>query len=702
MVGRKALVWLLLVSNHLVLLVPEAAQRCPDGCFTRVAFSCRCPNPNGKVSNCSWVGHGGTYVFPVCLDAIPTDFSRETQSVMIEHLSGSSSTLLEQSFHHLRFGRLETLSIRQSNVSAIQPRTFCGLQHLSHLYLPDNRISRLEAETFLGLVKLQVLILEKNKISTVSQHAFQDLHLLKHLRLSHNRLTSVPVDALLRPGALWAADLQMNHITTIYRDALRLTRNKFLSLQIGNNTLRCDKNLTWFICSLSNLTFISERVLMSCASPPELSGTNLIAMRQFFCQTSAERSQRRIGSKTFSEPSLIPTSRIMDSRSSQLFNTRPNSDAIPTEGYAEMPQTMPVTKRTTQMDYVILLAGGPFVNEDANITYIIAMVSAVVVPLSVTAAVLFILILCCGTDLPHEQATSTETETSDIQPYAVAYANSAELRGSDGSPNTSGRNVPVLGKTPEDNCTIQPYAVAYAEDPGSDIQPYAVAYSEDPGPQLQCHAAARCINDQEQVDNYKIQPYAVGYPDPQEDARGCAEAQDSKSLENGSDEQTGNVNQPSVQSEDRRLSTDDDIQPEYGDNEAGRGDDPTSHGKGPYRMDEGNDIAPEAIGMQYGSGSQHAVPNDCSARASHARILFNPIQQNVNVTPLDGMQYDSGSQHAVADEYSARSSQARILFNPPDGQLQCQTRGHSLLYEQELMGAAPPHHDLGTTEDSCH
>ena len=142
MVGREALVWLLLVSNHL-LLVPEAAQPCPDDCFTRVVFSCRCPKPNGKGSSFSWVGHGGTYVFPVCLDAIPTDFSRETQSVFIEHLSSSSSTLLEQSFHHLRIGRLETLSIRQSNVSAIQPRAFCGLQHLRHLYLPDNRISRL-------------------------------------------------------------------------------------------------------------------------------------------------------------------------------------------------------------------------------------------------------------------------------------------------------------------------------------------------------------------------------------------------------------------------------------------------------------------------------------------------------------------------------------------------------------------------------
>eukprot|EP00058_Branchiostoma_floridae_P002134 XP_002587622.1 hypothetical protein BRAFLDRAFT_96462 [Branchiostoma floridae] len=370
MVGRNALVCLLLVSNHL-LLVPEAAQRCPDDCFTRVAFSCRCPNPNGKGSSSSWVGHGGTYVFPVCLDAIQTDFPRETQTVFIEHLS--SSTLLKQSLYHLR---LEHLSIRKSNVSAIQPMAFRGLPYLGHLYLPDNRISRLEADTFLGLVKLHMLILEKNRISAVSQHAFRGLHLLKHLRLSHNRLTSVPVGALLRPESLWIADLQMNHITTIGRDVVRLSRNQRLSLQIGHNKLRCDKNLTWFICTLPYLPFISQHDVLRCTFPPELSGTSLTAMRKYLCQTSTERPQRGIGSKPFSEPSLTPTSTIMGSTSPQIFNAHPYSDAIQT----------------------------------------------------------------IGTDLPHEQARSTETETHNVRPYAVAYADSAELRGSDESSATCGRD----------------------------------------------------------------------------------------------------------------------------------------------------------------------------------------------------------------------------------------------------------------------
>ncbi|XP_035684152.1 CD180 antigen-like [Branchiostoma floridae] len=207
-----------------------------------------------------------------------------------------------------------------------------------------------------------MLILEKNRISAVSQHAFRGLHLLKHLRLSHNRLTSVPVGALLRPESLWIADLQMNHITTIGRDVVRLSRNQRLSLQIGHNKLRCDKNLTWFICTLPYLPFISQHDVLRCTFPPELSGTSLTAMRKYLCQTSTERPQRGIGSKPFSEPSLTPTSTIMGSTSPQIFNAHPYSDAIPTEGYTEMPQTMSVTERTTLMDYAVTNEGNPFIN----------------------------------------------------------------------------------------------------------------------------------------------------------------------------------------------------------------------------------------------------------------------------------------------------------------------------------------------------
>eukprot|EP00058_Branchiostoma_floridae_P017844 XP_002603333.1 hypothetical protein BRAFLDRAFT_71374 [Branchiostoma floridae] len=345
---------------------------------------------------------------------------------------------------------------------------------------------RQEADTFLGLVNLYILILEKNTISTISQHAFRGLRLLQHLRLSKNRLTSMPVDALLQPESLWAADLQMNHITTIDRDVVRLTRQQHLALQIGHNKLTCDKNLTWLVCSLWNLTFISQRGALRCALPPELSGTNLTTMRRYFCQTSTEWPQRGIGSKTLNELSLTPTSRIMDSISPHIFNTHPYTDTIPTESYTEMPHTMPVTEHTTQMEYVIILEGKLFINEYVN--YAIAMVSAVVVPLSMATAVLSIFKLCGVKDLHHDQATSTEADTHDVQPYALAYADTAELRGPNGSSTKSGQNIPALDRTPtEDNYTIQPYAVAYGEDPGSDIQPYAMAYGEDIQPYAVAH-----------------------------------------------------------------------------------------------------------------------------------------------------------------------------------------------------------------------
>ncbi|XP_019624279.1 PREDICTED: uncharacterized protein LOC109469955 [Branchiostoma belcheri] len=606
MVQRRALGLLLLVCSPL-LLVLEAAQQCPYSCYTKGGNSCLCPDPKWKGSPCSWLGHGGPYNFPACLDAIATGFPKETTSILIERLT--SPTLFEQSFHDLRIlVRLVHLSIRKSNVSTIQPGAFRGLQHLTHLYLKDDRISSLEPDTFIGLPKLAVLLLEKNAISTISQHAFRGLPKLQILRLSENRLTSVPVHALQdlypQPGIILMVDLQMNHIATIDEDVVRLSQAHRLNLMIVNNALRCDKNLTGFVCSLPHHpSYISASDSLKCASPPELRGTNLTALANEICHTDKEvPQQQETKSKPFSEPPMTTTvSRNTELTSPQILY----SETIPTEGYTHtgMPQNMPVSENTTQMDYVIVLGGGPLIAnpKDVNIT---AITLAAVVPSLLITVILLIIKFCRGTDLPQqdapresdEEATSSRTaEADNIEPYAVAYAaDSAEMEEQDRNSTTSGRpagnkttednyaiqpyavaygdsaepggqninsttsrrpipptsnkttednytiqpyavayddsaepggqNInsttsrrpipPTSNKTTEDNYKIQPYAVAYAEDNGT-IQPYAVAYDDQPGPQLQSHAQASLD---------EAQPYAVGYPDSPQATRSRAEA----------------------------------------------------------------------------------------------------------------------------------------------------------------------------------
>ncbi|XP_019641237.1 PREDICTED: uncharacterized protein LOC109482835 [Branchiostoma belcheri] len=582
MVQRGTLIFLLLVYNRLIFVLKAA--KCPENCHTKAANSCRCPDPNWKSSPCSLVGHGGPYNFPACLDAIPTDFSRGTVSVLIQHLS--SPTLLEESFQNLPF--LLHLSIRMSNVSTIQPGAFRGLRHLTHLYLVDNRVSGIEPDTFIGIGKLRVLLLEKNAISAISQHGFRGLAQLRVLRLSGNRLTSVPVTALLDLRASVYVDLQRNHIATIDRDVVRLKYIKGLNLKIRDNKLRCDKDLTWFICSLPDLPYISGAEFLKCASPPDLFGASLTTMEIELCKTKTDRPQQEIGSKPFSEHSTTTESRNVHS-SPHIPTTHPYSDSIPTEEYTEI---LTVSEHTTQMDNVNDFGEDPVIKKDVNITLVMitALITAVVVPpllvLTMTA-LLFILKLCRGTDLPHhdgsyEEATSSKTD-NNIEPYAVSYADSAELKGHDRNSTTN--RLP----SPDDSHTIEPYQVTYDDQTGSQLQSNAADSVDDPA----------------QEDNYEAQPYAVGYPEDSPQAtRSRAEASLTPQ-ENGTDGRATDFKRPVVQSLTNDESKDSEDEEEEGESDS------TGDGKGPYGKDEGHQV-PGGVGLQYQSGSQANKGGACS------------------------------------------------------------------------------------------
>ncbi|XP_078699829.1 uncharacterized protein LOC144926701 [Branchiostoma floridae x Branchiostoma belcheri] len=261
MAQNKALLYFLLVVSNQLLLVSAPALRCPDSCssqtlylFGRVVI-CHCPDKNWAGSPCSWIGYRGKYSFPACLDAIPTDFVKATVSIFIKHLR--SSTIFERSFPNSP--EVQNLWIWESNVSTVQPGAFQGLPLVKTLSLSDNRISSLEPDTFLGLERVTNLNLERNAISIISQHAFRGLPLLAMLRLNENRLRSVPVDVLLPLTALKVASLKTNRITTIDSQVLRLSHNQALGLLLEKNPLKCDANLTWFICNLPELNHIFGR-----------------------------------------------------------------------------------------------------------------------------------------------------------------------------------------------------------------------------------------------------------------------------------------------------------------------------------------------------------------------------------------------------------------------------------------------------------
>ncbi|KAI8504064.1 hypothetical protein Bbelb_181320 [Branchiostoma belcheri] len=526
MVRSMALLYLLLLVSNQLLLVSAPALRCPDSCHSipinrsgEKRVSCHCPGKNWPGSPCSWIGYRGTYHFPACLDAIPTNFDKATTSIFIKHLR--SSTILERSFPNspALYG---FLSIQHSNVSTVQPGAFQGLPLLKTLSLRDNRISSLEPDTFLGLERVTTLNLESNAISVISQHAFRGLPLLANLRLVENRLRSVPVNALLALTTLKYASLQTNHITTIDSQVLRLSH---LQLFLANNQLKCDANLTWFICHLPELNHIFERNFLKCASPADQSGILLANVRKDIRSGGCDHTSLY----NYTIHTEIPYMYTNATRGSKYQAT--------------------TSQATTGTDIVTLPSFGPILTEKDDGYHVNAVILAVAVPLLMVLVWVVAVCLyerCHGTDpachnAPAEtdgnstpsdrdsvtgrQLSSVEDQTSegnnDIEPYAVSYMD-VSGKGKNGklAPYATTSFANIQPKEPdnddiqpiEDNNDIEPYAVSYMDVSGKGkngkLAPYATTSFANIQPKEPDNDDIQPIED-----NNDIEPYAVSYMD---------------------------------------------------------------------------------------------------------------------------------------------------------------------------------------------
>eukprot|EP00058_Branchiostoma_floridae_P005642 XP_002591130.1 hypothetical protein BRAFLDRAFT_105526 [Branchiostoma floridae] len=533
----KALVGLsvLLLSSHFLSVLADVPS-CPGTCRTqsnlrvlqalgwgleRLYLVCYCPDENGKKSHCSWIGHEGTYSFPVCLDTIPTGFHKATSSIFIKHLRSPIS--MKRSFPNI--SELPVLHITASNVSSIQPGAFQGLPLVKSLHLYDNRISSLEPGTFLGLNSLKDLYINKNEISSISKYAFRGLPLLAFLSLAQNRLQTVPVGALLQPQALTVANLNTNYITTI-DIAVLLKQNQHIHLTMEGNRLNCDTNQTRLVCSIPDHVTLCD---LMCSSPSELRRTLLVTLRKDFIETGK----------------------------CDIKNTSPTLTS--TAGIANVTA---VTKTTNRyMSVIHILEEDAIISKDGK-HYLFAMIAAAVVPIFIVSALTVICITikrfyggatcpCQNTPSGADQGDSYEDVSTansaangqpnsahdgTIQPYAVAYADVPEK--GERATTHSRHRLPDKASSGDEH-TIQPYAVAHADVAGKKeragkhsgqqltdqasedddtIQPYAVSYMDvsckGENGRLPPYATTTLAHDdQASKDDDTIQPYAVSYMD---------------------------------------------------------------------------------------------------------------------------------------------------------------------------------------------
>ncbi|KAI8506469.1 hypothetical protein Bbelb_158960 [Branchiostoma belcheri] len=259
---------------------------------------------------------------------------------------------------------------------------------------------------------------------------------------------------------------------------------------------------------------------------------------------------------------------------------------------------MSVSEPTTT-ERVIVLIGAPVIPEEGNWISTVAMTTAVVVPLllvSMSTAILFIYnhsndYRFFSTKVPTE-IDQEATASHRIEPYAVAYADSAE-------PQSSDSNVAMVRRSLSacENQAIQPYAVfnANVRENSDEILPYAVAHG----------------NDLDQP--YVIQPYAVAYADsPQATGGRVATGECVGPPDNAINGEATNVNKSVNQPEEQSLfSVDCDVAPSH---EAAS----ASNDKGVYMKNDG-DIS-TVCGVLY---SKTTMQNICTQSNEACHAIYN-------------------------------------------------------------------------------
>ncbi|XP_038052338.1 leucine-rich repeat extensin-like protein 5 [Patiria miniata] len=230
-----------------------------------------------------------------------------TQVRYLELVGNPLTTLRKKEFSR-RFSNLESMDLRNNQISHIQQGAFSGLRRVQILDLSGNRLTSLPDGIFKGLSSLTTLHLGGNGMARMSQGAFSGLPSLSVLRLDNNNLREIQEEAFEPLERLLSLYLNGNQLTTLQSESFSgLSRLQTLSLAsnqlqtfpdilpklpdlvqliLNSNPLICDCRVLFLQQWLAGHSGGQSRETVRCSAPPRFRGHKLMPISpRSLCQT---------------------------------------------------------------------------------------------------------------------------------------------------------------------------------------------------------------------------------------------------------------------------------------------------------------------------------------------------------------------------------------------------------------------------------
>uniref|UniRef100_H2U9Y0 Trophoblast glycoprotein-like n=1 Tax=Takifugu rubripes TaxID=31033 RepID=H2U9Y0_TAKRU len=193
-------------------------------------------------------------------------------------------------------GYTRTLIITGNHISQIGPDSFAELTNVTSIILSNNRITALDSYSFSTLLNLHFLDLSGNRLMLIHPEAlsllrldlsgnqltllppgmFSHLPSLQQLFLANNSLVALYGGTFSGMSHLQMLDLMHNAFTTFRTDALQeLDRLGNIQILLGENPYTCSCDIRNFVAWLNESRAQVDVDALRCASPRELSNTQL-------------------------------------------------------------------------------------------------------------------------------------------------------------------------------------------------------------------------------------------------------------------------------------------------------------------------------------------------------------------------------------------------------------------------------------------